>query len=87
MSLGADHVVKVWDLRNQKCLQTIAPKDWGVAAVEDSHPTCMAYDASRQRLVSAVSPAAACCLRVPARAAAPPPGALCAVSAALQAVR
>ena len=54
ISLGADHVVKVWDLRNQKCLQTIAPKDWGPSAAEDSHPTCLAYDTSRQRLVSAV---------------------------------
>ena len=54
MSLSADSVVKVWDLRNQKCLQTIGPRDWG-GAVEDSRPTCLAYDASRLRLVSAVS--------------------------------
>ena len=54
VSLGADKTVKVWDLRNQKCLQTMTPKDW--TSAEDANPTCLAYDAERQRLVSAVLP-------------------------------
>lgn len=52
VSLAADKVVKVWDLRNQKCLQTISPKDW--TSAEDARPSCLAYDSERQRLVSAV---------------------------------
>ena len=52
ISLGTDKAVKVWDLRNQKCLQTITPKDW--ISAEDAHPTCLAYDSERQRLVSSV---------------------------------
>ena len=50
MSLAADHIIKVWDLRTQGCLQTIAPSDWPVA--EDAHPSALMYDGGRKRLIS-----------------------------------
>lgn len=48
VSLAADHVIKVWDLRTQGCLQTIAPVNW--SHPEDAHPTALLYDAPRKRL-------------------------------------
>ena len=50
LSLAADHVIKVGDLRTQSCLQTIAPQDW--ATPEDAHPSAMVYDGNRKRMVS-----------------------------------
>lgn len=50
LSMAADHVIKVWDLRTQGCLQTIAPADW--VAPEDANPTAMSYDVTRKRMVS-----------------------------------
>ncbi|KAF8071365.1 hypothetical protein HT031_001449 [Scenedesmus sp. PABB004] len=50
-TLSTDHTIKLWDLRNHRCLQTMTPDDWSRA--EDSAPTCMAYDSTRRRLVTA----------------------------------
>jgi hypothetical protein len=51
ISLSTDHVVKVWDLRANKCRQTISPEDWPKG--EDARPTAAAFDAQRGRLVTA----------------------------------
>ncbi|KAL4440619.1 hypothetical protein ABPG75_003620 [Micractinium tetrahymenae] len=51
ITLAEDHTVRVWDLRNHKCVQTISRTDW--LRPEDSKPTDMAYDTSRRRLVCA----------------------------------
>ena len=50
LSLAADHILKVWDLRTQGCLQTISPQDWPTP--EDAQPTAMMYDSNRRRMVS-----------------------------------
>ena len=42
ISMAADNVVKVWDLRNHRCVQTITDADW--PSQEDAHPTAMMYD-------------------------------------------
>lgn len=42
ISMAADNVVKVWDLRNHRCVQTIIDADW--PSQEDAHPTAMMYD-------------------------------------------
>jgi hypothetical protein len=51
MSLAADKVIKLWDLRNQRCLQTIVAADWPLK--EDAAPNCALYDGVRHRLVTA----------------------------------
>lgn len=53
MSLSTDHVIRLWDLRNQKCLQTIVPTDW--PRKEDSLPTSILYDGVRHRLLTATT--------------------------------
>eukprot|EP00775_Hariotina_reticulata_P009116 gene9116-9285_t len=50
-TLSIDKTIKVWDLRNHKCLQTISEDDWANAS--DSQATSMIYDNSRRRLVTA----------------------------------
>lgn len=40
--MAADNVVKVWDLRNHRCVQTIIDADW--PSQEDAHPSAMMYD-------------------------------------------
>lgn len=40
--MAADNVVKVWDLRNHRCVQTITDADW--PSQEDAHPSAMMYD-------------------------------------------
>ena len=45
VSMAADSVIKVWDLRNHRCIQTIADLDW--PSPEDAHPSAMMYDPSR----------------------------------------
>jgi WD40 repeat protein len=50
-TLAADRVIKVWDLRTHRCLQTLAEDDW--ARKDTSAPNCIVYDGSRRRLVSA----------------------------------
>lgn len=50
ISLSLDRSVKVWDLRNHKCLQTIEADDWPKHV--DAHASCMTYDKIRRRLVT-----------------------------------
>ena len=45
VSMAADNIIKVWDLRNHRCVQTIADLDW--PSPEDAHPSAMMYDPSR----------------------------------------
>ncbi|PRW05751.1 WD repeat-containing on Y chromosome-like [Chlorella sorokiniana] len=51
ITLSDDHVVRVWDLRNHKCVQALGRQDW--LRPEDSKPSAIAYDSSRRRLVCA----------------------------------
>ena len=44
-------VIKVWDLRTHKCLQTIGEDDW--ARKDTNSPASITYDAHRRRLISA----------------------------------
>jgi hypothetical protein len=46
ISLDADSVIKVHDLRTNRCLQTIAGHDWPAAA--DAKPAALVYDARRR---------------------------------------
>jgi WD40 repeat protein len=48
--MSTDHVIKVWDLRTNKCIQTLTADDWPRA--EDAQPVAMVYDSSRKRLVT-----------------------------------
>ncbi|WIA12480.1 hypothetical protein OEZ85_012515 [Tetradesmus obliquus] len=50
-TLSIDKSIKVWDLRNHRCLQTINEDDW--VRHDDSQPSCIMYDSSRRRLVTA----------------------------------
>lgn len=43
--MAADNVIKVWDLRNHRCIQTITDLDW--PSQEDAHPSVMMYDTAR----------------------------------------
>ena len=43
--MAADNVIKVWDLRNHRCMQTITDVDW--PSQEDAHPSTMMYDPAR----------------------------------------
>jgi WD40 repeat protein len=51
-SLSSDHVIKVWDLRTNKCTQTITADDW--LKPEDVAPVAIAYDGTRKRLVTTI---------------------------------
>ena len=50
ISLSLDRTVKVWDLRNHKCLQTIEAEEW--PKYVDSNASCMTYDRRRRRLLT-----------------------------------
>lgn len=50
-TLAMDKVIKVWDLRTHRCLQTICDEDW--PNTMDAKPHCIMYDNTRRRLVSA----------------------------------
>jgi len=52
-SLSADKMIKVWDLRNHKCLQTISSDDW--VKREESRPHCLMYDPVHKRVVTAMA--------------------------------
>lgn len=52
MSLAADKVIKIWDLRNHRCVQTITEHEWHT--IEDVRPATIMYDTYRHRLVTAV---------------------------------
>ena len=45
VSMAADNVIKVWDLRNHRCIQTITDLDW--PSQDDAHPSVMMYDHGR----------------------------------------
>ena len=47
-SMSGDKTIKVWDLRNHKCLQTITPDDW--TRREESKPHCLMYDQVHRRV-------------------------------------
>ena len=49
--MGTDKVIKIWDLRNHRCLQTITDMDW--LRFEDNQPNALVYDSQRARLVTA----------------------------------
>ena len=47
--MAADNVIKVWDLRNHRCIQTITDVDW--PSQEDAHPSAMMYDPARSAVL------------------------------------
>ncbi len=49
VSMAADNVIKVWDLRNHRCIQTITDVDW--PSQEDAHPSAMMYDPARSAVL------------------------------------
>jgi hypothetical protein len=51
ISMAADKVIKIWDLRNHRCIQTITDTDWPTP--EDNKPYSLIYDSSRSRMVTA----------------------------------
>ncbi|KAK9843929.1 hypothetical protein WJX84_008712 [Apatococcus fuscideae] len=51
VSMSADHVIKLWDLRNNRCMQTIVEKSWPQQS--EAHPSVMAYEPRRRRVVTA----------------------------------
>ena len=69
ISLGADSVIKIHDLRTNRCLQTIAAHDWLAAA--DAKPAALLYDARRRRdalHLPRLSKPCTACLRFAAKA-------------------
>lgn len=50
-SMSVDNVIKVWDLRTNKCTQTITHDEWPQS--EDAQPLSMVYDSGRKRLITA----------------------------------
>lgn len=50
-SMSVDNVIKVWDLRTNKCTQTITHDEW--PSSEDAQPLSMVYDSDRKRLITA----------------------------------
>ncbi|GFR43071.1 hypothetical protein Agub_g4078 [Astrephomene gubernaculifera] len=52
-TLAVDKTIKVWDLRNHKCLQTLTEDDW--RRPEECKPNCLMYDASHRRCITAMS--------------------------------
>lgn len=52
-TMSVDKTIKVWDLRNHRCLQTICQDDW--MKTEESRPNCLTYDATHRRLITAVA--------------------------------
>jgi len=49
--MSVDNVIKVWDLRTNKCTQTITHDEWPQS--EDAQPLSMVYDTGRKRLITA----------------------------------
>lgn len=52
-TLGVDSVIKVWDLRTHRCLQTIGTDDW--VKPGENRPTALVYDGVQRRLVTALT--------------------------------
>ncbi|MEW5310065.1 MAG: hypothetical protein WDW38_001897 [Sanguina aurantia] len=50
ISLAADKTMKVWDIRNHKCLQTVTDRE--VYALGDHQVAAMAYDVPRKTLLT-----------------------------------
>ncbi|GAB4819533.1 hypothetical protein N2152v2_006579 [Parachlorella kessleri] len=53
ITLAEDHTIRVWDLRNHSCVQTINPSEWERG--EDSRAEALFYDIRYNRLVTAGS--------------------------------
>ncbi|KAL4852837.1 WD repeat-containing protein 64 [Chlorella vulgaris] len=51
ITLSDDHIVRVWDLRTHKRVQTLGSQDW--LRPEDARPTAVCHDSQRRRLVCA----------------------------------
>ena len=51
ISMATDKVIKTWDLRMQRCLQTITPHDWPEA--QDARPSAICFDQQDSRLLTA----------------------------------
>lgn len=49
--MSVDNVIKVWDLRTNKCTQTITHEMWPQS--EDAQALGMVYDSGRKRLITA----------------------------------
>ncbi|KAJ9529394.1 hypothetical protein QJQ45_013762 [Haematococcus lacustris] len=52
-TLSVDKVIKVWDLRNHRCLQTLTQDDW--KRPEEAKPHSLVYDPLHRRLITAVN--------------------------------
>lgn len=50
ISMASDSVIKLWDLRNNRCMQTIAEKAWPHPS--HAHPTAMLFEPRRRRVVT-----------------------------------
>ncbi len=48
--MSSDSIIKLWDLRNNRCMQTITEKAWAHAS--HAHPTAMIYEPRRNRVVT-----------------------------------
>jgi WD40 repeat protein len=48
--MSMDHVIKVWDLRTNKCIQTLTTSDW--PRPHDALAQTIIYDAARKRLIT-----------------------------------
>ena len=51
VSLATDLVIKVWDLKGQRCVQTVEAKDWPEA--QDAKPGSIWFDGAAGRLLTA----------------------------------
>ena len=50
ISMSSDSIIKLWDLRNNRCMQTIAEKAWPHPS--HAHPAAMLYEPRRRRVVT-----------------------------------
>jgi len=54
-TLSLDKVIKVWDLRTHRCLQTITQDDWKKTEDTESKPHSLMYDSFHKRVITAVN--------------------------------
>ncbi|KAF5835754.1 WD40-repeat-containing domain protein [Dunaliella salina] len=54
-TLSLDKVIKVWDLRTHRCLQTITQDDWKKTEDTESKPHSLMYDSFHRRVITAVN--------------------------------
>ncbi|KAK9827807.1 hypothetical protein WJX74_003219 [Apatococcus lobatus] len=50
ISMSSDSIIKLWDLRNNRCMQTLTEKSW--AHTSHAHPAAMIYEPRRNRVVT-----------------------------------